>query len=1402
MNLKKNEIPFLFGIIFFALSLIAGCSGEGGGGGSQGDAEQMTTLSINMSAIFKSSEEGVGSMGANSFFAMFTASDVYTGELQVTNTATMVRETYVWSIYVDDDTFDVQSNRQLVLTPGNYEFSLLVSKGNQQYAGSVVTDIMDGSNSVPLTLSPIIGDTLMDVSLLSTLLDFKFSYNPTELSGIVAPQMGIILDSTGDEQIFALNPATGISDQYINLPQGNYPIQLKLYDGSLQIGKSKDNPGGVDVIVGQQIVINIIPLYGEMLITLSEEGGQASFYFTIPSEVVDEVGGLSDLDVIFKSVGPGNPLQETALNVEASGDTFIADVILNDFQHGAIDFSLEFFDHTDSEMVATCNVSSAIHSNVRNLVCGVDLHKRSIITGNLLGVIGVFVEDDTYFHVAGASISENGNLLGITDSNGNLTLFLQAGSYTLRAENTTHYGEKLLTVSALETDNVRITLDQLISGTTEEFTLIGEVLDAPVAFGELTLIDYASKAVIDGPIATDANGQFTLLADLTGINPAAVLALEVKGRQADPLNLVPNCSGVTPDTYVDIDKNGSFDTTTDACLGLKAEFISILGTKANVADLDLDANGIIDTANLPKLIVTHVTTAETLILDTYMIDPSNDAEVSAYHSSMDTALAFEEQLQQQVATIGALLRAINHQMTLPTNLMSGLLAYGTNGLIERMIAGTFIPDAADLAFLESVIAADDSGALVDVMSVAADLSGVDFTDTSPTLDATDPTEVATLNALFATLLDNFVANLLSDPSTDMATLEANFIEDLHPTFIQNGETRNQFVAGFIDMVQNGLEHGGGFIVNASHSGAHLIRHVNETGVLFYDDVNEVFTNVDTGYKVYRKSGTFFAEFTTSSFSFKIEDTERGLDGFVIYDGVEMKEIGDRDKFNIRFGARNEEGEREIELFIDDDNRGDPETRFHIISVRVDVLDDTLYSLTPAELAGPNGETYRINCDLAEAQAQIDATSDYQCLNLFLLFYNQYDDDQYWGTARGIRHDHVSHQFKIPDAWSPDHDTVFTITVEYEDTFNGDAPGTEVVNKSFRLFPTDEYLAKLLWENDPYSLVDGNHPVGDNTGLTLYWRFRKFADSAEYVFPSDAWIRVDLWDPLRDEDVDWFEREMAANQRSITINGDLSAYNFLELSIDLTLPDGSQAEAEYNLVKKSDDNWYAYPFGMVQLNERYHTQDNKVAGIINIFEHSGIQMRSSFGKIAETIDLTLYDYSPMWSAPAPYSFIFDEWFNWYAADASGDWLQFEETGPSPRVEVSYDPYYLPGSDISSFEFSKLFDANANHQVQNINVSFDGTYITATWDEPVDTSYLQTKDRPRYFVGLHHNWNWIEHKDFMLADPRNYQSPPISVTDPSTDTIQIYINAVHYDWLVRGEYNLICTISQITTGDCHQ
>lgn len=399
------------------------------------------------------------------------AANLMTGTLQVENLDTAEVESHPWTINLDEnDLGNVQSLKTIALEPANYVFSIVLNRDDHQYVGtSVHTLLEDATDLVPMTIRPVIGDSQLDVTVIETLVDFKFNFSEADINnaGLVSPSMGIAVDG-GPEQVFTLDPATGLSEyMYLNLIPGNYDIALRLFDGNIQVGKSVQEQGtAVTVSTGLDVSMDIIPLYAELALALGVEGDDAFVTINIPAEVIEEAGDVSNLQAILSVVGPDFPLQETELTLNSDGVGYIANTILTSVLYGELSFELAFYDRSDFEDLGSCVDSVVVNSGATTVECLLTLRRRAVVAGSLLSTVGVNVFDANGDTVPGAVVSIDGEEVAITNSavfstEGYSKLYVKPGTHSIRAQSGADFGELSFESNPLSVDNIEIVLDQV-----------------------------------------------------------------------------------------------------------------------------------------------------------------------------------------------------------------------------------------------------------------------------------------------------------------------------------------------------------------------------------------------------------------------------------------------------------------------------------------------------------------------------------------------------------------------------------------------------------------------------------------------------------------------------------------------------------------------------------------------------------------------------------------------------------------------------------------------------------------------------------------------------------------------------------------------------------------------------
>ncbi|OED43943.1 hypothetical protein AB833_02655 [Chromatiales bacterium (ex Bugula neritina AB1)] len=472
--MKIKDVPRIV-LITGALALSAcGGSSDSAGNNESGPpaasaavAQQRdVTFDLNLSAFLEKeiARDVFSDPGAN-------AANLMAGTMQVTNLATGDVELHPWTVNIDEnDLGNVQSFQTLALVPGDYAFELALSKAAHSYGGAIVHTLADGAtDQIAMTIRPVIGDSQINVNAVAELIDFKFSYSEAEINtaNLTNPSLGITIDNN-PEQIFVLDPGNGLSEHMLlNLVPGTYNISLRLLDSGLQVGKSiAAQEQNISVSQGLDVSLDIIPLHGEFALLLAVEGGDATVNLQVPPEVVEEAGGLGNLQAVLSVAGPTFPLQELPVNLLAAGADFTAATTLTDVLYGDLTFEMLFSDLTTGEELGYCVNSLVLDNSDVSLDCALTLRRRQIVSGSLMSTLGINVSNANGTAAAGAVISIDDNEVAITNSaafstEGYSKLYVKPGNYTVRAQLGAAFGEVSYDSLPLAVANISMVLDQL-----------------------------------------------------------------------------------------------------------------------------------------------------------------------------------------------------------------------------------------------------------------------------------------------------------------------------------------------------------------------------------------------------------------------------------------------------------------------------------------------------------------------------------------------------------------------------------------------------------------------------------------------------------------------------------------------------------------------------------------------------------------------------------------------------------------------------------------------------------------------------------------------------------------------------------------------------------------------------
>lgn len=444
---------------------LAACGGGGGSSSGEPTKQEVSIESSSISYALTSVYSGVEQSQRG--VASQRELKIYTGELLAVNAETQESKTYNWSAYINDETFDVVSNKTIVLEPGNYEFTLNLRNGNNQYISETVYEVKDADQiNIPFNLKPIIGSIITDVTVIEEMPSMKLKYDVGEISAYSNPRVGISVDGEA-KQYLNINPETGLSDVYLSILEGDHEITLDFYDGNQYLGRSSQYPANVTVTSKQDLNIDLVALHGEATLGFDVNESKLNMTINIPSQVVVESEGIDNLSTLIRYSDSNVTVEKEITNLIENGSDYQGSITLEDIHYGEFAFSLIFSDKSDNnELIGSCDVEPfTISENETNVNCELSLKKRSNITGNLLATVGINVFNETMEPIAGAELYLDDDYLGLTGSGdfgteGYLKQYIKKGNYTLKAQKDGKEGSKEVDLGTLSLNNFDLVLDQ------------------------------------------------------------------------------------------------------------------------------------------------------------------------------------------------------------------------------------------------------------------------------------------------------------------------------------------------------------------------------------------------------------------------------------------------------------------------------------------------------------------------------------------------------------------------------------------------------------------------------------------------------------------------------------------------------------------------------------------------------------------------------------------------------------------------------------------------------------------------------------------------------------------------------------------------------------------------------
>ena len=443
----------------------------------------------------------------------------YDGKLQVTNINTDEQQSFDWPMTQKVDSegnVETISHRALTLKPGSYNFVLIATakdaKKSQYVAEALGEEIIDGETpEINFVLKPNLGDTISDFDQVQYASTLKFSWPAEDLIALSNPQFGLSLNGS-NETVYTINKETGIAEALIFVEPGEYTLAMRLYDGDLMVGKNQDENNTINFVEGEDAKMDVIPLQADVELDLGELKDQGIFTFTVPKEVVAEVGSADQLALLVRLGGKGAPLQEKVLDVYDDNGTYKASALFETGGQDAVSAYLAFHEMSeaarqfDGVPFAKCDTSINVVLN-QTLGCKLELKRESIITGRVLGTLMLSVLDQSSQPAIGAEVYVDDKLVGLTGdqySTGSIKLHLVAGQHEVKVEKSKLVADTSLEIEALSVVNEVLHLE----GEVPEMGNFIKNQYISVSWGdEGRAVDFKSLAMLDG----DGDGDLDIV---------------------------------------------------------------------------------------------------------------------------------------------------------------------------------------------------------------------------------------------------------------------------------------------------------------------------------------------------------------------------------------------------------------------------------------------------------------------------------------------------------------------------------------------------------------------------------------------------------------------------------------------------------------------------------------------------------------------------------------------------------------------------------------------------------------------------------------------------------------------------------------------------------------------------
>ncbi|MBB1489687.1 hypothetical protein, partial [Oceanospirillum sediminis] len=140
----------------------------------------------------------------------------FEGTLTAKNLTTGDEESFDWPITIDENG-KAKSEKTVTVFPGTYDFTLVVTKGSQQYTSVLTSELIEdeGEYRLNMDLIPIAGETVVNIDSIKNLSRLRLEFPPEEFVNIAAPQIGLVID--GVETVYEISKESGLAEVILNL---------------------------------------------------------------------------------------------------------------------------------------------------------------------------------------------------------------------------------------------------------------------------------------------------------------------------------------------------------------------------------------------------------------------------------------------------------------------------------------------------------------------------------------------------------------------------------------------------------------------------------------------------------------------------------------------------------------------------------------------------------------------------------------------------------------------------------------------------------------------------------------------------------------------------------------------------------------------------------------------------------------------------------------------------------------------------------------------------------------------------------------------------------------------------------------------------------------------------------